>query len=284
MKKTCIYIFLAALSLLTITSCSDDDNNDVPNTNVKGKPSVLSFYDYFDGGSNSNISYLYNKENTIRRTISNSSYSDFTYKDGVLTFINSGQLDSNVADGHSSIKFDKDENKITIDAWGEPSSIIYRYEIVLDDNNIPTKLNELGNFRHNEKGDLVQETDGYYYSIFTYDASGKKLMKQSIYIKQDSRFIYEIDYGYDNNPGLFSKVDLPTWYIAYKAFESKSNIMLSSNIYLSNINNLLSKKTKVKETNTDLIVNYTLKYDTDNYPISISGDVADEGDFLNIRY
>ena len=129
------------------------------------------------------------------------------------------------------------------------------WELELDENNIPLKI-----------------IDGKYYAIFTYDSDNKNLIKQTLYDISTEKIVTTYNYEYDSNFGILSKVDLPLWFYAYKAYSARESRYTYNRIYFNYYNNLIKETisnengSKYDEFNSDYW------YNDWHAPVLMSGD------------
>lgn len=269
MKKSIITSFLVLMCLAGITSCDSDD--DLKLTKENGRPSSV------EHNSESKTFFYYegNRLKTIKEI--KGSISNYDYKDGKLVSVYYSPEDKRVADGHASVRFEQVGNKIYIAAWGEPMFGEYRSELDMDDSGLPQRITEIGYFSHNKEGEMVLESEGNFYTEFTYDPVKKNLLKLAVFEKESLRQLTTYDFEYDNNPGAFSKIDMPLWYYAFQMYRNKDSIGEYTQLYYCYGNNILKEKITGKLTEDaaiqeDIEVIYRYEYNKDKYPMTQATD------------
>lgn len=262
---------LFVLVCTMVVSCNDDDGN-LQSTGIDGKPGkvVIKYTD--PNSTDTDVFFYYQGDKLTRTKAIKGSILDFNYKNNELTSVYTSPEDKDVADGHGSTTFKKDNSKIIIESSGEPSFDLFRWELELDGNNIPAKITEIGMYSHSgANGELSKVRDGKYYSEFTYEQSTKNLLKQVVYNISTSAIAATYEYEYDNSPGAISKIDLPLWYYAYKAYINREYRNVYSRLFFNYSNNIQKEMVDTEE--GESIVNYTYQYKKNNTPISMSNDV-----------
>ncbi|MDR2950562.1 MAG: hypothetical protein LBV71_15350 [Prevotella sp.] len=272
MKKSAVRLLFILICLVFVISCSDDDDNNLQSTGVNGKPGKV-IIKYTDPNSKDTDVFFYYKADKLTRTKAiKGSVLDFNYENNELKSVYTSPEDKEVADGHGSTKFSKESNKIIIESWGEPSSDLFRWELELDENNIPVKITEMGMYSPSgANGELSKVRDGEYYSVFTYDQTTKNLVKQIVYNIGTSNIAATYEYEYDNNPGAISKIYLPLWYYAYKAYMNREYRNVYNRLFFNYTNNIQKEIVDTEE--GESIVNYSYKYNKNNTPVSMGSDI-----------
>jgi len=266
MGKRVIQYLLCVFILL---SCSKDDQPQL--TNVDGKPSCVKINDYEE--TNVFFSYQGNRLSEIKEI--GGSIQSFNYENEDLLSISVSPEDKRVADGHGYTKFRKESDyKIVVEATGEPNFDMYRHEVELNKNNIPVRITDLGIFGYTgDNGEISRTREGQYYAVFTYGEATNNLIRIVVYDIISSEEVAVYDYEYDSNIGAISKMDLPLWYYAYRAFMGRDYRYRYGRIFFNYGNNLVKenvfKTDNVTEQNT---YNYLYKYNKDNVPISMRSD------------
>jgi len=272
METKVIKSLLVLLCVAIVASCSSDDKLQL--TNVDGKPSSVKMS--YNDGTDVFFSYQEGRLSEIKEI--RGSVSSFKYENDELVSISGRPEDDRVADGKGIIKFRKEgENRIIAEFNGEPDFNMYRYELELDENNIPVKITDLGIFAYTDDNrELSQVREGLYYAVFTYDEATKNLTQLVVYDKTSSSEVATHDYEYDNNTGAVSKTNLPLWYHAYRAFMNRDYRYGYNMIFFNYYNNLIkesvSKAGDDPEQNT---YNYIYTYNKNNAPISMGSDTGD---------
>lgn len=270
MKKRILQI-LFVLVCTIVVSCSDDDG-DLKSTGIDGKPGkvVMKYTD--PNSTDTDVFFYYQGDKLTGTKEIKGSVLAFNYKDNELTSVTTSPEDKDVADGHGSTTFNKEGSKIIIESWGEPSSYSFRWELELDENNIPVKITDLGTYSHlGANGELSKVRDGEYYSVFAYEQATKNLVKQTIYKISTSTIVATYEYEYDKNPGAISKIGLPLYYYAYKAYLNRDYRSVYNRLFFNYSNNILKEMVDTEE--GESIINYTYQYKKSNTPASMGSDV-----------
>jgi len=260
------------LCVAIVASCSSDDKLQL--TNVDGKPSSVKMS--YNDGTDVFFSYQGDRISEIKEI--RGSVKSFKYENDELISISTRPEDDRVADGQGSTRFRKEEeNKIIAESNGEPDFNMYRYELELDENNIPIKITDLGIFAYvGDNGEISQIREGLYYAVFTYDDATKNLIRLVVYDKTSSNEVATYDYEYDSSIGTVSKMNLPLWYHAYRAFMNRDYRYGYNMIFFNYYNNLIKenvfKAGGDPEQNT---YNYIYTYNKNNAPISMGSDTDD---------
>lgn len=272
MKKRILQI-LFVLVCTIIVSCSDDDG-DLQSTGINGKPGKVTIK-YTDPSFNSidtDVFFYYQGDKLTRTKAIKGSILDFSYQNNELISVATSPEDKNVADGHGSTTFSKEGSKITIQSWGEPSSDFFRWELQLDENNIPVKITDLGIYSHTgADGELSKIKEGKYYSAFIYEQTTKNLVKQTVYDISTSIVVATYEYEYDKNLGAISKIDLPLWYYAYKAYINRDYRNVYNSLFFNYSNNIQKETIDTEEGKS--VVNYNYQYNKSNTPVSMGSDI-----------
>lgn len=281
MRQTIIQPLLVLLWVAAIiSSCSPEDDN-LQLTGLNGKPSSFG---YDNNNRKPNIFFYYQGDKLSQIKELKGSVSKFNYENNELVSTEFSPEDKEVMDGHGSVSFKKEiPNKIIVESWGEPSFELFRMEIELDKNNLPTKITELGVYSHNADGLLSKTIDGYYYALFTYESSTNNLLRQAIYSKETDEKIVSYEYEYDKNIGAFSKIYLPLWYYAYRAYVNKNYRNAYNKLFFNYTNNLVKEIVHAEETADGDIFHYTYQYNDGKTPVFMEHDI--EGlPFVSITY
>lgn len=268
MKKATLQI-LPALCLLCTMSCNSDDR-DLQLTGENGKPGKISCSDY-DRGRNVYLYYQGNRLSEIKEK--GGSILRFNYENNEPVSVSVSPDDRNVADGHGSTVFRKEEgNRIMIESSGEPSFELYRRELELDENRIPVRITEAGVYSRGVNGELVQDMDGQYYAEFTYDPATRQLLKQVVHDKGTSEITAVYEYEYDGNTGAASRIDLPLWYCAYMAYRNRDFKSTWNWLFLSYSGNPV-RETGIWTDGEQRIYNYSYQYNSEHTPVSMETDL-----------
>lgn len=257
--------YLNVLSILTLvlisvafSGCSDDDEDDWKKTNTEGRPSKIVLAD------NKTLYFYYQNNQLKQRKDSEGWVVDFKYENGELVGKYSYPTDPNIADGTSGATYKRVNNKITVQSTGEPDgNFYYEEEIELNSNDLPVRITSHGYKYINNEYEVPERP--LYYKVFTYDTSGKNLIKKETFELSTNKKTETYSYEYDNNKGMMSQNGLPAWYNIYTAFEIHSYTY----VYL-NITNNVSKINIERTNDTDPIRNKSLTYEYNNnkYPTS----------------
>lgn len=266
MKKAIIQILAVLICSIFIVSC-DNDDNDLQVTGINGKPSGIKY-------DNTNAFFYYQGSKLSRIKEIKGSILDFKYENNELVSISYSPEDKGVQDGIGSTVFRKEgSNKIIIESSGAPSFSLYRHELEVNENNIPIKITEVGIYdRTGTSGELSKVMDGKYYAVFTYDSDNKNLIKQTLYNKSTSEIVTTYDYEYDNNLGIMSKIDLPLWFYAYKAYGARDFRNTYNRIYFNYCNNVIKETISDVSVTRQNVFNYNYQYNKADVPISMGGD------------
>lgn len=262
-----VYLRFATIATLLLVSisfigCSDDDDNDWIKTKANGQPSRIST-------EGENTSYFYYKNNQlIKRTEQGLSATEYTYEKKELTKRHSYMTTPDIMDGSSETTFERNGNIITTKSTGEPGgNFHFIQEIELGTNELPIKITNLGyKYDNNEYPEPKQTV---YYHLFTYDESGKILIKKEVYEKETDKKVGTYTYEYDSNKGVFSNNRLPAWY----------NIYLSEDLYsfmhLCTTNNIVKINIVDYRYNDDPIrsATFTYEYNNEQYPVRVSSTI-----------
>ncbi|MDR2917554.1 MAG: hypothetical protein LBV74_22410 [Tannerella sp.] len=275
MKKVLFALFCAA----TILSCSNDDELQL--TKVNGKPSRI--VKSTDEKANIYFSYQGNRLSKIKAI--GGSILSYSYENNELVSVSTSPEDKRVADGNGQTSFTKENsNKICIESWGEPSFHLFRKEIELDENNTPIKITDIGIFDHiGPKGEISKIEEGQYYGLFTYDQTTKNLTRLVVYDKTTSKEIATYEYEYDDNTGAISKIDLPLWFYAHKAYGNRDYRTSYSRLFFNYSNNLIKETVTLTDNTPQATFHYIYQYNKDSAPVSIQKDESDM-DKLSITY
>ncbi len=271
MKKSAVRLLFILICLVFVISCSDDDDN-LQSTGVNGKPGKVSIkYSSDPNSADADVFFYYQRDKLARTKQIKGSILDFNYENNELVSVYTSPEDKEVADGHGSTKFRREGSKITIESWGEPSSDLFRWELELDENNIPVKITEIGVFSPGTTGELSKVRDGKYYAAFVHNQTTKNLVKQTVYNISTSQIVSTYEYEYDNNQGAISKIDLPLWYYAYKAYINREYRNVYNRLFFNYSNNIQKETADTEE--GESVVNYSYQYNKSNTPASMGSDM-----------
>lgn len=271
MKRILTPLLLVMLCCVGIASCSDDDNLDL--TGINGKPSSVKRHSS-STNEESRISFYYQGDKLSRTIEEKGSIYDFSYENNELTAVDLSPEDKTVADGHGSITFKKEgSNKIVIESSWEPSFDLYRMSLDLDANGIPVKIAEEGVYSRNTgNGELSKIREGTYYALFTYNPATKALVKQTVY-NSSAKIVATYTYEYDDNVGAISKIELPLWYYAYKAFGNRDDRDTYNRLFFCYSGNILRETVKTDESTSESVYNYTYQYNKKHTPVVMGSDI-----------
>lgn len=269
MKKIASRTFFALLCAIVIVSCSNDDG-DLQLTGVNGKPSSIKIHNSDMG----DIFFYYqgNKPSSIKQIKGTISY--FEYENNELVSVGFSPEDKNIADGSGSTSFKKEgTNKIIIESWVEPSSNKHRWELEINEDNIPVKIIDRGIFFITESGGAYFiHTEGEHYGIFSYDPVTKNLKSQTIYSIKTGKIVATYTYEYDSNIGAISEIDLPLWYYAYSGYRNRNSASTYNRLFFNYSNNIVKETITSEDVTTQGVFNYTYKYNKENAPIFMESD------------
>lgn len=265
-------IFALLFISTSFIGCSDDDDNDWQKTNTNGRPSKITSED----GS---INYFYYKNNQlIKQFTKNSSVTEYTYEKNELTKRYSYMTDLDIQDGSGDSTFERKGNIITVKNSGEPGgNFHFVQEIELGTNELPIKITEKG---YKYDGDTHPEPElVLYYTILTYDSSGKTLIKKEIYEVKSDKKVATYTYEYDNNKGMISNNGLPAWYNIYMSTD------LYSFMYLCTTNNILKINMDDARYNKSVrSAAFTYEYNEAKYPVRVSASIDEVSIKQSINY
>lgn len=280
MKKIATQTFFILLCAIVMVSCSNDDG-DFQLTGVNGRPSSIKSQNRGMG----DIFFYYqgNQISSIKQT--KGTISQFRYDNNELVSVDFSPEDKNIADGSGSISFKKEgNNKIIIESLAEPSSNKYRWELELNEDNIPIKITDKGIFSiSGTSEDLSVAGEREYYGVFSYDPVTKSLKSQAIYSIKTGKIVAAYTYEYDSNIGAISKVDLPLWYYAYMVYRSRDSASAYDRLFFNYSNNIVKESIDSDNIAVKDVINYTYKYNKENAPILMKSDRPNTED-LSITY
>lgn len=253
------FLFIPVLLLLLSCSDSDDDQG------IDGRPTNIT-RTTSDG---SQVSTRFSYEGGRISKIQEIDFEEvFKYENGELISSYSHPLNSQIADGASTKTFTKSNNTIVVEITAEPSSQIFRYSIYLDDRGFPLRIVYDGIYKYNDEGLLLVESGGYYMT-FDYNQTTKVLTKMTKYKYDTTDVLASYTYEYDENVGVFSQANMPTWYYVFSASRSASS---SYNVLYLNYNHNVLKET-ITENGLSNIANFTYQYNSNKAPISLGTEI-----------
>lgn len=198
MKNILNYILLFFLPI-SYTSCSNTDESNSEN----GRPNFI----IINQEQKSKIKFYYQDDYISKIIEEKGSTIHFEYNNDELISIFLSPTDPQKADDNILIKFSRKGNKVIVTKSDNSESSAE--EIELDENNIPIKMTY--------KGLYFPEFEKYYnytyHSSFTFDSQTQELLKEEIFFENSSDIIYTYTYEYEDSPGIFSKVNLPLWFM-----------------------------------------------------------------------
>lgn len=273
MKKTTL--FAAMLTSLLLLSCNDDD--DLKLTKEEGLP---GFFEQNDG-TKIYVSYQGNQPTQVKKK--NGSATTYKYEGGIPSEI-IFTPPKDVADGHGGTSFIKEgDNKIRVESWGEPSSLLYVKEIELDKDKTPVKITNIGAFERGPEG-LFKVYDGVEFVKITIDPITKNILKNEVFSLENSELLATYSYEYDNNPGTMSEIDWPLWLFIYYCSDNASYYDSYYRQFFNYKNNLVKETVDNKAESTTYTVNYTYTYSKNGYPVSATNDKFQYENNITIRY
>lgn len=271
--KTTIHLFFLLFFSLCIVSCSDDDDN-LELTKENGKPSLIETVD------GTKIYFYYNGDKLSEIKEIKGSVITYGYENDALVSLSIAPEDKEVADGHGFIRFQQmDNSMIRVESSGEPDFRVFKWDITVF-GGLPVKITELGLYSSNPKEAENPIYEGEYYADFDYDPTTFDLKKLTVYDKKTNTKVATYTYEYDGKPGVLSKVNLPLWYYAYKAYAGKTYWSGYDKIIRGGSN--LLKETIELADGTET-VNWTYRYNEAGYPIALEHDHSDRN-LIKITY
>lgn len=255
------YLKLLVLPLLfMLFSCGDSDDD-----GINGRPTNITRTTSDGSQVTTRFSYQGGRVSQVRE---GDFEENFKYEDGELISSYSQPTNSQIADGTSTTTFTKSNNKIVVETSGTPSSQILRYTIDLGASNLPIKITYDGIYQLNEEGMLLKKS-GDYYMTFEYNQASKVLTKMTKYKYDTIDVLASYTYEYDENVGVFSQANMPTWYYVFCASRSASS---SYNVLYLNYNNNVLKET-ITEDGLASVSNFIYQYNSDKTPISLGTEI-----------
>lgn len=264
---------LSSAACIAVSLCLFSCDNDTVGFGLSGKdgcPSVIetdnrAFYLSYDGYK---ISEIKEKDG---------SGTSFSYEQNKLKSI-SFTPPKDVMDGHGSVDFRQEGNKIWVESSGEPFFELYVTKIELDENQLPVKITEMGQYHNNGSEGLVKEHEGERYTSLTYDASTRNLLKKEVFSIKESKLLRTYTYKYDNMPGSMSQTDLPAWFFIYWSNRYTYDFY---HLQYSNYKNNVIETTLSDDTDgSDRTTTYEYTYNDNKYPVSSQSN----GEEVKIAY
>lgn len=253
------------LTCVAFSGCSDDDD-DWKKTKIEGRPSKIILKD------NTTLYFYYQNNQLKQRKDSKGWITDFKYKNGELVEKHSYPTDPNIADGTSMTTYKRENNKITVQIFGEPNGNFYYEEVIeLNSNELPVRVTSSGYKYINNEYEVPKRP--LYYRIFTYDTSGKNLIKKETFELDTNKKTETYSYQYDNNKGIMSQNGLPAWYNIYTAFELESYAYVYFNI-TNNVSKINIERPN--DTNPVRSKSFTYEYNNNKYPTSVSASETEQ--------
>ena len=275
MNKLQQTIVSAVFVLFCFGLFSCDNDSFIQTTGKDGRPSAFEV----ESGETTGLFYQGAQLSTMKKK--DGSSTGFTYGDRSLLRV-SFEPPHGMADGHGDISFlYKDENKIRIESWGEPSFTIRVNEMELDSRKRPVQITELGYFQQTKKG-LEQVGEGKEYTLFSYDPTTGLLSGTDKYTLSDGQLLISYRFSYENSPGIMSQVDLPVWFSIYwgtQYLDGHNSIDLQFLNYKSNLREI--KINPQEGDPTVLPLHYT--YNKSDYPVTVS-DQQEPANKIRIQY
>lgn len=281
--------FLLFLFFIVHISCSDDDDSRGEN----GRPSLIKTNQERKG----KISFYYQNDRISKIIEEKDATFLFGYEKDQLIYFDSAPTDKDIADGNTTTRFERKGNEIIVTFSNDPSWEFHEEAIIkLGENDIPVKMTYTGLFYPDDlfydtgKNGLsitgFYESEGIYYSTFTFDPSTGKLIKEEIYgVGSRTEKIFTYTYEYEDSPGIFSRINLPLWFHAYinhTIRNAKTGLEPSIINYVNNI----SKK-DIEYLQGDIVysieINYSYQYNKSGFPISMHND-QDNTSTITIKY
>lgn len=257
--RTFVPVTLMAASLC-LFSC-DNDNEGFGFTGKDGLPSAFETHEQ-------TIYLSYTGNRLLKMMKKDGSTTSFNYEGNELRSISfAPPADPNIADGYSSVHFEKEGNKIRVKSSGEPSFDLYEKEIELDENGLPAKITDIGVFEMTAEG-KKKLRDGENYSILTFDPSTKNLLKSEEFSLKDSKLITSHTFTYNNQPGSMSQVELPVWFFGYW-FQKNSYTASNFRQFLHYRNTLTEETITDGSSGNSRTIYYKYTYNKNTYPISV---------------
>lgn len=261
--RAAVNLSLLIFSFICFLSCDKNDDN-LKLTKENGKPSMIQkedgskVYFYYDGDKLSEIKEI------------KGSVASYKYENDDLVSVSYAPEDKAVADGHAFTKFQKmDTNKIRIESSGEPSFDVYKWEIDVF-GGLPMRITELGFYSSDPDRAESPLQEGLYYGDFAYDPTMESLLKLTIYNKETNEKVATYTYEYDDKPGAISKIDLPLWYYAYRAYRNRAYFGDYNKLFDCHVNNILGVTIDevAPEDDAATEVVWTYDYNDENYPVT----------------
>lgn len=242
----------------SLFSC-DDNEEGFGLTGTAGLPGMFK--------TNDNATYLSYSGNRLSQIMTKrGSTTTFNYEGNELQSIYfAPPADPNIADGHGSLRFEREGNKIRTIRNGEPTNIALIEEIELDANELPAKITEMGYFEPTSEG-YKKLYDGKKYSLLTFDPSTKNLLKRETFSLKDAELLNTYTYKYDNSPGSMSQIELPSWFFAYWHQYYADTAVYSQ--FLNHRNNITEVTDTYNKTGEIHTTYYTYTYNKGGYPVS----------------
>ncbi|MDR1407211.1 MAG: hypothetical protein LBJ23_04075 [Tannerella sp.] len=266
MKKTTLRFMLVLLCTAGIAACGNDE---APLTGEGGKPSKISPVNDTDRSIQFHyragiLSEVIEKKGSILR---------FNYENNELTAVDISPEDKTMADGHGWMNFGREGRRIVVAATYEPNFSSIRTELELDENDVPVRITDAGVYSSDGNGQFILTREGQYYAEFTYGTERGQLVKQVVYDRATSEKVAVFDYEYDGHTGAASKTGLPLWYLACSAYWHRDYRSAYNRFLLNYAGNLVRET--VAGTEKDGVYDYTYRYNGENVPVAMKGDIID---------
>lgn len=267
MKKT-ISLFLLLFLSLAIVSCGDDDD-DLKLTRENGKPSLI------ETGDGTKIYFYYSGDKLSKIKEKKGSVITYGYANDALVSLSYAPEDKNVADGHAFTRFQQlDISMIRVESSGEPGFQVFKWDITVL-GGLPVRITELGFYSPNPHDAEEPISEGRYYADFEYDPTNFELKTLTVYDKETNEKVATHTYLYDGKPGVLSKINLPLWYYAYRAYLGKTSWGTYGYEKFFHSGGNLLKETMELADRTET-VNWTYQYNEAGYPIVSAHDHSDQ--------
>lgn len=268
---------LASAAFIAVSLCLFSCDNDTEGFGFTGKDGLPSSFK-----TNEKVTYLsYSGNQLLKMMEKNGSTTSFDYEGNELRSIFfAPPAHPSIADGHGSIRFEREGNKIQVKSSGEPSmDISYNQEIELDENGLPAKITDMGTFQITSEG-YKKVQDGKNYSTLTFDPSTKNLLKLELFSLEESKLITAYSFKYSDQPGSMCQVELPLWFFCYWFQKSLYNTGPYPRQFLNYRNTLTEETITDGSTGNSHTIYYKYTSNGNAYPTSV-----DNGeDVMKITY
>ncbi len=272
MNKLSSFLLSGAICVTTFYLSSCDKDESFPTSGIKGLPTAIT-------SDNQTLRLAYTENRLSELQWSEGSTLRFSYTshalDNLITLPPKG-----VADGYGSTTFEHKGTTIQISSSGEPSlDITHRLSMDLDENGIPTRITDLGSFRHSGENQ-TQEHPGESYTLFTTCPETGSLSKMEIYSRTDSTLLATYTYTYDNRRGMAGLIDLPIWFPYYWEYTRRYSNDIREHLFLNRTHNVTQITYTDQRSSTGENLLFTYSYGSDGYPRF----VEQAGEQIEIHY